>query len=97
MENTPLIQDTEEYINEYTHRKRRCNKKINWSYVLFLTLLIASVVFNILIFVYLNKIIGEIYYYKDQINDKIKEEHIKDYSNKLKKVIDYFCDDMIKC
>ena len=46
---------------------------------------------------YLNKITGEIYYYKNLINDKIKEENVDDYAKKLEKVIDYFCDNMIKC
>ena len=70
---------------------------IKWDYVVILLILIACLILDILLLMYLNSIINEIYEYKDKIEDKINDEDIEDYMDKFKKVMDYFCDKMIEC
>ena len=101
MDETPLLNIKN---NDETNRcckldvsKLDCNKKIKFDYLLILLLVISCLVFNILLFIYLNKIVEEIKYYKNFLEDKIDDEDIIGYIKKLKYVIDYFCNSVTHC
>jgi hypothetical protein len=82
------------HINHVNHKRKI---KIKWDYVVILLILIACLILDILLLMYLNSIINEIYDYKDKLEAKINDEDLEDYLDKFKKVMDYFCDKMIEC
>lgn len=101
MDETPLLNIKN---NDETNRccnlnlsKLNCNKKIKFDYLLILLLVISCLIFNILLFIYLNTIVEEIQYYKNFLEHKIDHEDIVGYIKKLKHVIDYFCNGVIHC
>ena len=91
----------ETLLNEYTElsqtsrsnlvEKKKC--KINWSYILILLISITTLIINILIFVYFTNIIALAQKYKEELD----QEHIPEYLNKFKHIVDYFCEDMVDC
>lgn len=85
------------HINHVNHMNHNKRFNIKWDYVAILLILIACLILDILLLMYLNSIINEIYDYKDKIEAKINDEDIEDYLDKFKKVMDYFCDKMIEC
>ena len=109
MDNEPLLYDeistnnkkyencnnTQTNITKITNKNNKLKifKKVKCDYLLVIILLIANVVFNIYIYVYISGLINKILYYEN----KIDEHEIEDYTIKFKKVIDYVCNDMIKC
>ena len=101
MDETPLLNiknnDETKKCCKINISKLNCNKKIKFDYLIILLLVISCLVFNILLFVYLNKIVEEIQYYKIFLEDKINDEDIGGYIRKLKNVIDYFCNGVIHC
>ena len=101
MDETPLLNITN---NDETNKccnlnvsKLKCNKKIKFDYILILLLVISSLVLNILLFLYLTRIVEEIQYYKIFLEGKIDDNDIVGYIKKLKHVIDYFCNGVIHC
>ena len=91
----------ETLLNEYTElsqtsRSNLVEKKmfrVNWSYILILLLTITTLIINILIFVYFINIISLAEKYKEEVD----KQHIPEYLNKFKHIVDYVCGNMIDC
>ena len=93
MEETLLNEYTELSHTSKSNLVEKKKSKINWSYILILLISITTLIINILIFVYFTNIIALAQKYKEELDG----EHIPEYLNKFKHIVDYFCEDMVDC
>jgi hypothetical protein len=93
MEETLLNEYTEINNNSRSSLSEKNKCKINWSYILILFISITTLIINIIIFIYFTNIIALAQKYKEEID----QQHIPEYLNKFKHIVDYFCDNMVDC
>ena len=70
------------------------NKKIKINKLWLLTLLNTTL--SIILLIFLVEMVSALNSIKDKINDEF-DNNLSEYINKFKNVLDYFCNNMVKC
>lgn len=83
--------DTNLLIEDNTKIK---NKKIKINKLWLLTLLNTTL--SIILLIFLVEMVSALNSIKDKINDEF-DNNLSEYINKFKNVLDYFCNNMVKC